>query len=83
MSKIQTTSVNDAYRVGWGRTFMKRCPVCLGKIPYEGGRIPVEICECGNCKCDGCVEDRRREREGFPTAEKPSGGVIHPPGEQG
>lgn len=36
-----------------------RCSKCLGSLPRRGGVIPTVTCECGNCACDTCIENRR------------------------
>ena len=39
-------------------------------------------CECGNCRCEGCVDDRKLAKDGLPSREdKTVGGIIIPPRE--
>jgi hypothetical protein len=67
----------------WKRIGEGRCPICLSKGPFQGGAIPVHVCECGNCKCEGCVDARQLERDGLPPrGEKTKGGIIIPPREK-
>lgn len=42
------------------------CPICFGNLPNTGGPIPVIGCDCGGCRCDGCVR-ANRERRGLVT----------------
>lgn len=33
------------------------CSTCFAKVPAKGGLSPVEVCDCGSCRCDGCIQE--------------------------
>lgn len=66
-------------KVWWERIAQGRCPICAAKGPFKSGAIPVSICECGNCKCESCVDRRDREMKGLPPrSTETAGGIIVP-----
>ena len=63
----------------WNRIAKGRCPICLSKGPFKGGPIPVDVCECGGCKCEGCIDGRDRIMKGISPLPPITGGLITPP----
>ncbi len=73
----------DTEKEWWERIKEGRCPICLAKGHFTGGPIPVSMCKCGNCKCEGCVDARDRDMKGLPPRDtKTEGGIIIPSREE-